>query len=182
MSEVVPVEDAVPGAVLLYQTFGSDAANYHCHVHGLFSEGVFDKEGNFYPVTGMNNKKMEEYFRILVLQMLKEEGLISDEFIQKLLTWKHSGFSVYGEGKAVANDDDGRERLARYLIRPPISMKRFSYDRENQIVYYCTNKTTMSFDPIEFLARLSDVYEQTVRYMGYYSNKSRGMKKTISAL
>lgn len=30
--------------------------------------------------------------------MLKEEGLIAEEFIQKLLTWRHSGFSVYGEG------------------------------------------------------------------------------------
>ena len=41
--------------------------------------------------------------------------------------------------------------------------------------------TFLSFDPVEFLARLSvhvpNAREQTVRYMGFYSNKSRGMRK-----
>jgi len=137
--KVVPDETAVPGAVLIYQTFGADAANYHCHVHGLFSEGVFDKEGRFYPVTGLPKKKMEDYFRLEVLGMLKKEGLISDDLIRNLLSWKHSGFSVHSEGKVVANDDDGRERLAKYMIRSPISTKRLTYDRENQIVYYRTD-------------------------------------------
>ncbi len=176
-SEVLLDKSAVPGAVLIYQTFGADAANYHCHVHGLFSEGSFDKYGYFYPVMGLPYDKMEDYFRLSVLEMLKKEGLITDEFIRSLLTWKHSGFSVYAEGKALSTDDDGRERLAKYMIRPPISMDRLTYDRENQIVYYRTNKKTLTFDPVDFLARLSvhvpNVSEQTVRYMGYYSNLPR---------
>jgi hypothetical protein len=179
--EVVPDKDAVPGAVLIYQTFGAEAANYHCHVHGLFSEGAFDKSGQFYPVTGIPYKRMEEYFRLSVLGMLKNEGLISEDLIRNLLGWKHSGFNIHAEGKAVINDDQGRERLAKYMIRPPISMARLTYDRENQVVYYRTDKETLSFDPVEFLARLSvhvpNAREQTVRYMGYYSNKSRGMRK-----
>ncbi|MBI5412366.1 transposase [Candidatus Peregrinibacteria bacterium] len=113
--------------------------------------------------------------------MLKDEGLISGDLIQNLLGWKHSGFNIHAEGKAVINDDAGRERLARYMIRPPISMARLTYDRENQVVFYRTDKETLSFDPVEFLARLSvhvpNAREQTVRYMGYYSNKSRGMRK-----
>lgn len=67
------------------------------------------------------------------------------------------------------------------MIRPPISMERPTYDRENQIVYYRTNKTILTFDPVDFLARLSvhvpNADEQTVKYMEYYSNKSRGMRK-----
>jgi len=118
-----------------------------------------------------------------------------------LRDWKHSGFNIHlsavpdtaqagAEGKAVINDDPGRERLAKYMIRPPISISRFTYDlsacnaqagRGNQIVYYRTDEKTLSFDPAEFLARLSvhvpNAREQTVRYMGYYSNKSRGMRK-----
>ncbi|MBI5184446.1 MAG: transposase [Nitrospinae bacterium] len=59
----------------------------------------------------------------------------------------------------------------------PIYMARLTYDRENQVVFYRTDKETLSFDPVEFLARLSvhvpNAREQTARYMGYYSNKSR---------
>jgi hypothetical protein len=60
-------------------------------------------------------------------------------------------------------------------------MARLTYDRENQVVHYRTDEKTLSFDPVEFLARLSvhvpNSREQTVRYMGFYSNKSRGMRK-----
>ncbi len=67
--------------------------------NGLFSEGVFDKTERFYPVTGLSYKRMEEYFRLSVLGMLKKEGLIFDELIRNLLGWKHSGFNIHAEGK-----------------------------------------------------------------------------------
>ncbi len=39
-------------------------------------------------------KPLEELFRAEVFKMLKMEGKITDELINKLSAWKHSGFSV----------------------------------------------------------------------------------------
>ncbi len=39
-------------------------------------------------------KPLEELFRAEVFRFLKKEGKITDDLIQKLMSWKHSGFSV----------------------------------------------------------------------------------------
>ncbi len=39
------------------------------------------------------------------------------------------------------------------MIRPPISITRLTYDRENQVVHHRTDKGILDFDPVEFLAR-----------------------------
>jgi mannitol/fructose-specific phosphotransferase system IIA component len=38
---------------------------------------------------------IEEIFRPRILAMLKRKGKIADDLIQKLMNWRHSGFSVY---------------------------------------------------------------------------------------
>ncbi len=77
--------------------------------------------------------------------MLLKEGLITEERVRMILSWRHSGFHVHNEGKVVANDAEGRERLARYLIRPPVSLERLTYDmavlalseakKDQQVIY-----------------------------------------------
>lgn len=44
--------------------------------------------------------------KINVFKMLKEEGKIADDLIRKLMSWRHSGFSVHN-GVRVRRDDDG---------------------------------------------------------------------------
>ena len=70
------------------------------------------------------------------------------------------GFHVHNEGRVVANDMEGRERLARYLISPPVSLERLTYDRENQQVLYQgkaqaqaqAQAQTHTYHPLDFLA------------------------------
>ena len=60
---------------------------------------------------------LEDIFRVNVFKMLKEEGKIDDDVIHKLMSWRHSGFSVH-KGVRVARDDEkGREALAQYINR-----------------------------------------------------------------
>ena len=96
------------------------------------------------------------------------------------------GFHIHNEGKVVANDTEGRERLARYIIRPPVSLERLAYDREGQQVFYQGKDQTSTYDPLDFLAYVSlhipDKGEQLLRYYGWYSNKSRGLRKAVPAL
>jgi hypothetical protein len=40
-------------------------------------------------------KQLEEIFRSRVLAMPKRKDKIADDPIQKLMNWRHSGFSVY---------------------------------------------------------------------------------------
>ena len=65
-----------------------------------------------------------EVFQHKVFRMLHKEGLITEERVRLILSWRHTGFHVHNEGRVVANDMEGRERLARYLIRPPVSLER----------------------------------------------------------
>ena len=53
---------------------------------------------------------MEEVFR----------RRVSEEFLNSLLGWVHSGFSVHDEQTVPTEDVQGAERLARYLTRGPL--------------------------------------------------------------
>jgi Putative transposase. len=108
-------------------------------------------------------------------------------------TWEHSGFNVHCGSSVSFSDTEAVERLARYIVRAPISQERMRYipkasspSGAGRVIY--EGKTTgrlETFSPLDFLARLvthiPNKYEQTVRYYGYYSNKSRGVRAKAEA-
>ena len=49
--------------------------------------------------------------------MLKRKGRIADDLIQKLMNWRHSGFSVYAGNRIARDDKAGQESLAQYIMR-----------------------------------------------------------------
>ena len=59
--------------------------------------------------------------------MCSKEGLITEERVRLILSWRHTGFHIHNEDKVIANDTEGRGRLARYIIRPPVSLERLTY-------------------------------------------------------
>jgi len=83
----------------------------------------------------------------------------------------------------------GLESLARYIIRASFSQERMTYiaakdssDRVAKVIYQSKDsKTTKTFDALDWLAQLTvhipNRGEQMVRYYGFYSNKSRGLRK-----
>jgi hypothetical protein len=89
--------------------------------------------------------------------------------------------NIHNKTKAAHIDDDGRRRLARYLIRAPIALNRLVYDRHNQKVIYHGKGGDVFYEPLDFLAQLTlhipNPNEQVIRYYGHYSNKSRGLRK-----
>ena len=99
------------------------------------------------------------------------------------MSWQHSGFQVFRGEQIRAGDADSLERLSRYIVRSPIALSRMTYDRENALVSYSGKATgaTKVYPALDFLAQLiaqtPAPREQMVRYLGYYSNKSRGMRK-----
>ena len=86
------------------------------------------------------------------------------------------------------------ERLARYIMRPPISLERMSWDGAGEVRYRrkrghessgLNEREVEAFDPQEFLARvimhIPEPRRHLVRYYGWYSNVSRGKRQKAEA-
>ena len=94
------------GLVSVVQTFG-DRANFHPHVHAVVSRGGWTDSGEWVPVPYVDERAAEELFRHKVLSLLRRRGLVSEERIKLLLSWRRSGFSVHN--RVYAHPADGRE-------------------------------------------------------------------------
>lgn len=186
--EIDEDEKLSSGIVSSIQTYG-DFINFNPHAHIIGTAGCYDSNNNFFKSVDIRITEIENDFGKRVLKMLKKEGKITQEDIENMDSWKHSGFNVY-LGKVIDEDDtESMGNLARYLIRAPISQERMKYiskkdskDGEGKVIYRSKDgKSTEIIPALEFLARLithiPNKGEQLVRYCGYYSNKSRGIRK-----
>jgi hypothetical protein len=103
-------------------------------------------------------------------------------------------------GKAIwPHNQEGLENLARYIIRASFSQERMTYitaqdssDGLAKVIYQSKDaKTTKTFDALDWprqrtagckhspqlVSHIPNKGEQMVRYYGFYSNKSRGLRK-----
>ncbi len=105
-----------PGVVSVVQTFG-ERARFHPHVHALVSRGGWTASGEWIPLPYVDEAAAERLFRHKVLALLRRRGLLSEERIDLLLSWRRSGFSVHN--RVFVHPRDGREfeALVRYMMR-----------------------------------------------------------------
>ncbi len=177
---------ARPGLILFVQTFG-DLVNYNPHIHVLATDGAFDADGSFKMLPPIPRKLLEVSFRKAVLDLLCREGLVSDLLAQRMLAWRHTGFSVHNSVRVHARDPAGRRRLAQYMLRAPFSLEKMSYEPVSGIVIYRSrmhktfrrNFQIMSGADwlLQLCRHIPDRFEHLVRYAGWYSNRSRGKRR-----
>ena len=123
--EALDRSDVFPGGILVPQTF-SGMANWNPHVHALITDTCRDREGNCYPMPEIYTPDLqviEKLFAGLVFKMFLEEGMIAEKLVDKMRSWKHSGFSVYCGEPIEACDDNGRKTLSEYISRTPFSLE-----------------------------------------------------------
>lgn len=87
-----------------------------------------------------------------------------------------------------AADAKGRQRLARYMIRRPFALAKMRYDGNSGTVIYRSRLHAMLKRNYQLMPALKwlrllmnhipDKYEHVVRCYGYYSNRSRGVRRT----
>lgn len=188
---IVPEEDAVPGAVIAIQTFGDFLGfNPHCHVlctdGGFYGKGLSActaQPGTFRVVPWFIPKDLEKLFRYKVFKMLLSRKKITEDLIDMMMGWRHSGFNVYCGQRIQPSEEEAMENLARYVVRASFSQERMTYIPEESKVFYRSKdgKKEHIFDALEWLAAMCSHVpnkgEQMVRYYGYYSNVSRGKRK-----
>jgi len=188
LTQAVPYDDDKPGAAAAVRSFG-DFQNFHPHLHVLSTDGCFYGNDSFKVCPTPQAKDLGEPFRHEVFKMVKVEGKINDVVIENMMNWHHSGLNVYC-GKAIwPHNEEGLVNLARYIIRAFFSQERMTYipandssDGVSKVI--CQSKdgtSTKTFDALDWLAQLvthiPNKGEQMVRYYGFYSNKSRGLRK-----
>ncbi len=188
LQNVIGFQDGAPGVVLSIHTFGDYPEKFHPHIHAIVSDGLFLKTGAFYVMPDVDLNPLEEIFRAKVFNMLKEEGEIDDDIIKKLTNWRHSGFSVHNKARIARDDEKGRVALAQYIIRNSFSLEKLTYNQEAGTVIYRSKmsqgksrKNFQIYTAEEFIAAITQHIPeksfQMVRYYGWYSNKSRGLRE-----
>ena len=140
-----------------------------------------------------------------VFELYLAEEKIESEVVENMRSWEHSGFSVDQSVFLPAGDQAGIERLIQYMTRCPFSLSRLvKVSDTGQVVYQAEKQACRAFpdpkgdgtqagvkrnfqilSPLDFLAEFTQHIppkgSHLIRYYGWYSNKSRGMRKKAEA-
>ncbi|MDB4542938.1 transposase, partial [bacterium] len=73
---------------------------------------------------------------------------------------KANGFSLHAGVSCEGHQKNKRERLCRYIARPPVAVPRLSLSATGKVVYtlktpYRDGTTQVAFEPVDFIARLA---------------------------
>jgi hypothetical protein len=133
----------------------------------------------------IDDSRLAEIFAREVLAMLVGRELLSPEWGERILAWRHTGFNVHSLVRAKTRDE--AEPVGKYMIRPLLSLERLSLDEKEGQVCYRYGKGAgelETMDYLEFVARVTshipDKGQVMVRYCGLYGNAHRGKAKKAS--
>ena len=152
------------------------------HIHAIVTRGVFLANGQWHPIPYVDTHKAELAFRHKLLRLLRDRDLISEERINLLLSWRHSGFNIHNHTTVYPNDTEGLHRLACYLHRAPVNLSRLRYHSESGLLIYEPKAGQEvddgePIDPLEFIARvlihIPEPNKHLVHFYGTYANRSR---------
>jgi hypothetical protein len=120
-----------------------------------------------------------------VLGYLVRKELLSPEWAERILSWRHTGFSVHSRVRAKTKSET--ERVGKYMIRPVLALERLSFlEPEGKVGYrYGQDRAEQEMmDYLEFIARVTshipDKGQVLVRYYGLYANAHRGKVRKAS--
>ena len=158
--ETAPEKNAGPGAVIAIQSFG-DFLGFNPHLHILCSDGCFYGEGMFRVAPRFETKQLESIFWHKIFKMLLSKGKITEELIDMLMTWRHSGFNVFCGPRIQPDEQETMENLARYIIRASFSQERMTYIPEKSEVVYQSKdgKEEKIFDALEWIAACAPMFQ-----------------------
>jgi hypothetical protein len=128
---------------------------------------------------------LAEVFSREELAFLVGRELLSPEWSERILAWRHTGFNVHSRVRAKTKPE--AERVGKYMIRPVLSLERLSFLEPDGKVSYRYGQDDVeqeTMDYLEFIARVTshipDKGQVTVRYYGLYANAHRGKVRKAS--
>lgn len=130
---------ALPGAIMVLHTFGSDL-KYHVHVHALVTFGGIDANGHWQwptrkrkivPFREMRNTFRDHFLHYLQAEYDKLHQRLPFEELEDLL--KQKSWNVHAE-PPTTNTKVIEEYLGRYICRIGLSKNKFHYDNVHKKV------------------------------------------------
>ncbi len=146
------------GILVSFQSYG-DQVRWNPHYHCIVLEGGIDEKGSFHHIPIKDTASLTEVFRRRVIKLFVDRGLFDRRFALKILSWKHSGFSVDASVSIPASSKKARINLSQYIIRHPVSLQKILYARSNGTVIYKTKyneyfkENVKLFSAADFIAR-----------------------------
>jgi hypothetical protein len=113
--EAVTGSELRPGVIAAIQTFG-DRINLRPHLYFLVTEGGADKAGLFHKIPQFDDSRLAEIFAREVLGFLVHQELLSPEWPERILSWRHTGFNVHSRVRARTKTE--AERVGKYMPYP----------------------------------------------------------------
>ena len=106
----------------------------------------------------------------------------SQERIDLLLSWRHSGFSVHNHTTVYPSDTEGLHKLACYLMRSPVNLSRLRYHPGSQLILYQSKSghdhdddgvvdPSSSWPACSFTS--AQPHKHGVHFYGAYANRTR---------
>ena len=190
-------KDVHGASVNVLHTWGS-LLDWSPHVHLLAAWGVFYPDDSYKGVSNISVDVIREVFEHKVFHMLLKEGAISDDVVEKIRSWHHSGFHTWVGPLVSCLEKKRLECLGQYQSRGLVAHDRLQIapgaqetkgeliyneadDEENSKVTLIGDKfikrhggNKRVWDPLSFLADLTTHIpkhgSKTTLYYGYYSN------------
>ena len=169
--------------------------NLNVHIHALTSDGLFAENGVFTCMPSLGEKAricLQKLFEKKVIGYLLKYKLCREKTIKMLLSWKHSGFSVYIDTRVnytIYHEEEAKKlkKILKYMNKSFYSQERVIYKEGNQKVLYKgeyhkgLKRNFETLSPVDFVAAVTahipEKHQKYVNYYGYYSSKTRGMRK-----
>jgi hypothetical protein len=98
------------------------------------------------------------------------------------------GFDLHAKRATHAGDRDGVERLARYILRPPLAQNHLERLTDGRVVLrlkraWRDGTTAVVFEPEDFLSKLTALIPRprvnTIRFHGVYAARARFREKVV---
>ncbi len=205
--------DPRTGGVTAVQRAGG-ALNLNLHFHTLIPDGVFELEeegpARFVSLPPPEDEDVEAILRRVIRRTAKALAAYDEEFEDDALAMLQAaevdrrlrypdpfphvrrsafleGFSLHAGVRIHEHDREGRERLARYVLRPPFALQRLSQREDGRLVYRMKRPRAGSLflllTPDELLARLATLVPpprvRSLRYHGIFAPHSKVRERVV---
>ena len=182
------------GSIIVLQTSGR-SGNYNPHLHILCTGGGIDPKGDWKPISYIPFEVFHRKWQFHLLSMLRE--IIPDPNIEQDIDrgWRQypKGFVAFVDKGEVPPGGQGlASYLAKYVVSPPISVKRIEqYDGDSVSYWYRDHKTGQiehtTLPSLRFLGRMVQHILpkgfQRIRYYGFHANvRYADMRETIAEI
>lgn len=182
------------GCVMVVQTFGR-SGEFNPHLHILVTAGGLTPQGDWKDVTFMPYQVMHRKWQYHLLNLLRQ--VVQDPAVQTDIDrgWKNypKGFVAYLQPGDVPPGGKGlAEYLAKYVVSPPISLRRLEHYDGQQVTYWYEDHKThaivhQTLPALRFVGRMVQHVLpkgfQRIRYFGLHSNtRYQKMREQLATL